>query len=82
MRGCGLQLSEGVWLAALWKFVLLLCVTWEKFCFHVYVKDLFFLSRCGEKKCQCKLCFVLGREGGNAEMRLVGLLVRRWKACS
>lgn len=65
---------EGVWPAALVE----VCA----FALCHMGKDLFFLPRCGEKKCQCKLCFVLGREGGNAEMRLVGLLVRRWKACS
>lgn len=33
----------------LWKFVLLLCVTWEKFYFHVYVKDLFFYPDVAKK---------------------------------
>lgn len=73
---------EGVWLAALVEVCAFALCHMGKVFFHVYVKDLFFLTRCGEKKCQCKLCFVLGREGGNAEMRLVGLLVRCWKAYS
>lgn len=78
MRGRGLQL--------MWRFVLLLRVTWEKCFFHVYVKDFFFpFTPMWQKKVSVQTLFCPGREGGDAQMQLVGFvgetLEGLWLAC-